>query len=142
MRTFFRLSCGDDAGNAQVEFIGVVLMLLIPIVYATVSFSHLQAAQYAVSASAHAVARSYALHGSKDDSQTIVSLALEDQGISVKPEHIKVSVSCPDECSEGQIVTANVKYAVAIIGLGWTGTTQVSVKASGSSYRGVMQLVD
>lgn len=114
-------------------------MLLVPIVYATVSFSQIQAAQYAVAAGSHAVARSYALHGSDKNAETIVQLALEDQGVKVDRNLMKVTVTCPDSCVGPQIVTAKVGYSVAILGLGWTGSTQVALESTGYSFRGAMQ---
>lgn len=130
---------GREDGNAQVEFIGVVAIFVIPLVYAIVSFSQVQAAQYAVTSSAHAIARAAALGQNDEQVRLIAQLALGDQGFEVDDQHLKIGVECAAECAPEIPVTSRVQYSLSIPGLGWTGARQISVSAQGTSFRGVLQ---
>ena len=125
-----------ENGNAQIEFIGVVVALIIPIVFLIVSLSTVHAAKLASASGAHGVARSYALTGTDSDAKEIASLALKDHGFS--SETLKINISCSDSCVAGGIVSAQVSFKFAVPGLGWTQQKPLQAKSFGYSYRGEM----
>ncbi|WP_144276308.1 pilus assembly protein [Demequina sp. NBRC 110053] len=51
----------DDAGGALVEFLGVTVLLLVPLVYAVIAIAQVQAATYAAEGASAAAARGAAL---------------------------------------------------------------------------------
>ncbi|MFV0634285.1 pilus assembly protein [Demequina sp.] len=97
----------SDEGGALVEFLGVTVVLMVPLLYAVVAVAHLQAATYAVEGSSRAAARGAALAaleaieaGGSDaqgiataqaHAQAAVELALEDFGVGGEPV---VTVAC------------------------------------------------
>ncbi len=50
----------SDAGNASLEFIGVAVILMIPLVYGIIGLSQLQSAVFGVNGAAQMAARAYA----------------------------------------------------------------------------------
>ncbi|WP_234988198.1 pilus assembly protein [Demequina sp. NBRC 110056] len=56
-----RVGLRDDAGGALVEFLGVTVLLLVPLVYAAIAIAQIQAATYAAEGSSAAAARGAAL---------------------------------------------------------------------------------
>lgn len=142
MNLFERLQTEPERGNAQVEFVGVVVMLLIPIVYFMVGVSSVQSAHLAAESAAHAVARNYAI--SRDPSQTtsenfaIAELAFSDQGLPATQRNLTMNVGCDGDCSSESLVTSTVTYKLKLPLLGWVPGT-ITVKAEGHSYRGELR---
>lgn len=87
----------QEDGSATVEFLGVSLLLLIPIIYLILTFAQVQAATYAAEASARAAGRIFAQ--ANDESQAhrqaaaTTSLAFADHGMDVSPADA-LQVSC------------------------------------------------
>ena len=54
-----------DSGNAIVEFLGIALILLIPLVYLVLVLARLQAAGYAVQGAAKDAGRAYVLSATR-----------------------------------------------------------------------------
>ncbi|SDQ08436.1 pilus assembly protein [Quadrisphaera sp. DSM 44207] len=88
---------GDDTGGAVVEFVGLAVVLLLPLVYLVVVLGEVQAGAYAVEAAARSAARAYTGAASPEQSagaaRAAVSLALSDHGFAVDPDAV-TQVSC------------------------------------------------
>lgn len=113
-----------DEGSAIVEFLGVALLLLVPVVYLVLVLGELQAAAFAVDGAARQAARTLVV---ADDEPTgiqravaSVGIALADQGFTDPPEEAMV-VTCPDGCAvPGGSATVTVGIDVVLPGVpGW-----------------------
>lgn len=112
-------ACGD-AGNAQVEFLGVALVLILPVLYLALTLGRIQAATFAVEGAAKESARAFVTADSVADGQVragvATSLALSDQGFDdVLPSDV-LELSCSsDPClAPGSEVVAVVQYDVGL----------------------------
>lgn len=109
----------EEDGSAVVEFIGVTVMLLVPLVYLVLTLGQLQAAAFAAEAAARESGRVLSqaddLPTSVVHAQTAVRLAFEDQGIPVDPE-AALSFTCSEEpcLSPGSQVHVQVSTAVRL----------------------------
>ena len=140
-----------DEGGALVEFLGVTVLLLVPLVYGAVAVAQVQAATYAAEGASRAAARGAALaaldeieRGSaatdavaaaQRRAQSAVELALEDFGVSGTAE---VRLRCAQECTgPGAQVWADVVVDVPLPAIPGAVRDvlplEVTVRASGSS---------
>ena len=112
-----------DEGSAIVEFLGVAVVLIVPVVYLVLVLGQLQAAAFAVDGAAREAARAIV---TADDADTAaerataaVDLALADQGIA--GDLGVLTVECTAACLQpGTAVTAHVAVEVALPGVpGW-----------------------
>lgn len=114
----------NDEGSAVVEFLGVALVLLVPIVYLVLVLGRVQAATFAIDGAAREAARAIVTADDAEDAAAravaAVGLALGDQGVDVDPAAVTV-VSCDGEClAPGSTVTVQVAVDVALPGIpGW-----------------------
>lgn len=104
----------------MVEFLGVSLLLLVPVVYLVLVLGQLQAAAFGVDGAAREAARAYVTAADPAEaagrSHAAVSLALGDQGFS--GSDASVSVSCSADCREpGSTVTVTVELDVPLVGV-------------------------
>jgi len=113
-----------DEGSAIVEFLGVAVVLIVPVVYLVLVLGQLQAAAFAVDGAAREAARAIV---TADDADTAaerataaVDLALADQGIAGDLDDV-LTVECTAACLQpGTAVTAHVAVEVALPGVpGW-----------------------
>ncbi len=132
-----RFRSGDvpaDAGGAIVEFIGMSLLLLVPVVYLIVALSQIQAATFAVELSAREAARSATVAGvaaledgaKPRDARGVASrraeaatdLTLEDFGFT-EPKARSIELTCSKRpCFQpGTDVYATVEVRVALPGV-------------------------
>lgn len=134
-----------EAGNAQVEFVGVVVVLLIPIVYFIVTVARVQAANLAATSAAHAIARDFALSSEPSPNTSIASeiatLAFEDQGLATSTRNLSVQVSCDSECARDALVQARVSYDLKLPLLSWVPGA-VTIEGTGFSYRGELRATE
>lgn len=90
----------EEGGSAVVEFIGVTLVLLLPLVYLILTLGRVQAAAFAAEAAARESGR--VLSQTEDlttavaQARTAVELAFDDHGIAVDPA-AALSFTCSDE---------------------------------------------
>ena len=113
-----------DEGSAIVEFLGVALLLLVPVVYLILVLGQLQAAAFAVEGAARQAART--LVAADDEPSGMqravasVGIALADQGFTDPPEQSMV-VTCPGGCvTPGGSATVTVGIDVVLPGVpGW-----------------------
>lgn len=118
-----RASAGGDDGNAVVEFLGVALLLLVPVVYLALTLGRLQAATFAVDGAAREAAR---IAQAATDSTTAatqvlaaVGIAFADQGVAADPAGATV-VTCDGDClAPGTTITVEVTADVPLPGTAW-----------------------
>ena len=84
-------SGGRERGSALVEFIGLSVVLLVPIVYALVAVLDVQRAAYGVSAAARAYGRAYEV-ADEGQAATAADVALRDQGLHLAD--VAVATAC------------------------------------------------
>lgn len=79
-----------DEGTAMIEFVGLSVLLLIPMVYLILSVFSVQRSAFGVTQAARAAGRAYATAGSDAEGQArarlAATLALADQGVPDPPE--------------------------------------------------------
>ncbi|OCI32102.1 hypothetical protein OERS_12560 [Oerskovia enterophila] len=109
-----------DAGNAQVEFLGAALVLILPVLYLALTLGRIQAATFAVEGAAKESARAFVTADSVAEGQVragvATSLALSDQGFDdVRPSDV-LGLSCSsDPClAPGSEVVTVVRYDVGL----------------------------
>lgn len=110
-----------ERGEATIEFIGMTLLLLVPLIYVVVALAGVQGALFAAEAASREVARVLAA----DPAQTSVAhtqavLAFEDFGL----DDPRVETSCvPAACTQaGSVVTVRVSTTVPLpLVPGWVG---------------------
>ena len=92
----------EDAGNAVVEFLGLSLVLLVPLVYLVLVLARIEAASYAVEGAAREAARTYV---AADDAESaaaravaVTGVALADQGFEDDPSQALAIVCEQDPC--------------------------------------------
>lgn len=110
---------GSDAGSALVEFLGVALVLLVPVVYLVLVLGRVQAATFAAEGAAREAARVYvaapdAATG-RSRAVTAVGVALHDQGFDDPPgAALAVACSATSCLVPGARVTATVEVRVPL----------------------------
>ncbi len=92
-----------DSGSAIIEFLGISLVLLVPLVYLALVLGRLQAATFAVDGAAREAVRAVVTADDADAAAaraaTAVEIALADQGLDVHASDV-LSVRCPGACPE------------------------------------------
>lgn len=110
-----------EAGSALVEFLGVSLLLLIPLVYLVLVLAKVQAAAFAVEGAAKEATRAFVLAedaaAGAQRAETAVHLALGDQGFA--PADGRLAMRCAEAgcLVPGAAVTAEVAVDVALPGV-------------------------
>ncbi|MFS0703296.1 pilus assembly protein [Cellulomonas sp. 179-A 9B4 NHS] len=108
-----------DRGSALVEFLGIALVLLVPVIYLVLVLGRLQAATFAVEGAAREAARVYvaapdAATG-RTRAVTAVGVALRDQAFDDDPSGALVVGCSADSCLQpGAEVTATVQVRVPL----------------------------
>lgn len=107
-----------DEGSAVVEFLGVALVLLVPMVYLVLVVGRLQAATFAVEGAAREAARVFVASDEGVDAAphalAAAGVALADQGLADDPADA-VSITCSDLClTPGSEVTVDVRVSVPL----------------------------
>ena len=128
-----------DCGTAIVEFLGISLVLLVPVVYLVLVLGRIQAATFAVDGAAREAARAVAT--APDDAAAgqravaAVGLALRDQGLPHDAADA-LTVTCQDVClTAGSVVTVQVAVEVALPGVpGWLqGAVPLSIPVTSTA---------
>jgi hypothetical protein len=109
---------GDD-GNAVVEFIGLSVVLIIPVAYLALTLGRVQGAVFATEAAARESARVYVSSTDRDQAvvraQIVAGLALRDQGFEDDPSTALALACSSQPCLEpGSQVTARVEVQVPL----------------------------
>lgn len=122
--TWLRARLADDSGNAPVEFIGWVLVLVVPVLYLLVTLSQVQATSFAVASAADAAARVLAVETGPEaqaHARTAVGLALQDQHVDTNPMSALTTSCSVKGCDEGVVVHVEAGVdlpGLAVLGLG------------------------
>ncbi|WP_225753962.1 pilus assembly protein [Actinotalea sp. Marseille-Q4924] len=124
IRAWFRrwlVAAEGDRGSAVVEFLGVTVVLLVPLVYLVVVTAAVQAATFAVDGAAREAARAV-VTADPDDAgpraAAAVAIALEDQGLDPALAAGALTVRCEPDClSPGTTLTVEVALDVALPGV-------------------------
>lgn len=114
-----RRGAGDE-GNAVVEFLGVALILLLPVMYLALTLGRIQAATFAVEGAAKGAGRAFVTADSVEAGEVragvAVSLALADQGFEDVALSEVLSIACtgtPCLAPGAEVVTV-VRYDVPL----------------------------
>ncbi|NCT91581.1 pilus assembly protein [Cellulomonas sp. APG4] len=124
-----------DDGSAIVEFLGVTLVLLVPVVYLVLVLAQLQGAAFAVDGAAREAARAY-VTSSTDEAEgralAAAGLALQDQGVDA--DESSLTLTCDGRCDGPDgVVTAHVEADVRLVGVpAFVDALTVPVSASAS----------
>jgi Na+-transporting methylmalonyl-CoA/oxaloacetate decarboxylase gamma subunit len=107
-----------DEGSALVEFVGLVLVLLVPLVYLVLVLGRLEAAAYAAEGAAREAARAFVASDEVADAApralAAAGVALDDQGFDDDPA-AAVSIACDGAClTPGGEVTVDVRVRVPL----------------------------
>jgi Flp pilus assembly protein TadG len=110
----------ETSGSASLEFLGVGVLLLVPVVYLVLTLAALQAGALAAEGAARQAARSYVLAATPEEAAAradrAVELTLADYGVD--PSAAEVSVACapdPATClSRRALVTVTVGIRVPL----------------------------
>lgn len=107
-----------DEGSAVVEFLGLALVLLVPLVYLVLVLGRLQAATFAAEGAAREAARVFVASDDVADAApravAAAGLALADQGFDDDPA-TAVSIACSAAClTPGSEVTVDVRVEVPL----------------------------
>lgn len=133
-----RAAAAGDEGNAIVEFLGVALLLLVPVVYLALTLGRLQATTFAVDGAAREAARAVTTAPDAASAElralAAVSLALADQGVDADPA-AATTITCDGDClAPGAVVTVEVVAEAPLPGTGWfQGVVPLSVPVSASA---------
>lgn len=108
-----------ERGSAVVEFLGVSLVLLVPLVYLVLTMARIQAASFAAEGAARDAGRLIAQADSIEDgiaaAQLGVELAFADQGLEVDgAEALHVACSASDCLTAGEYVSIVVETDVPL----------------------------
>ncbi len=90
----------QDDGNAVVEFLGLALVLLVPLVYLVLVLARVEAAGYAVEGAAREAARTYVAAQDADSASAralaVTGVALADQGFDDDPAQA-LAITCEQQ---------------------------------------------
>lgn len=102
-----------EAGEATVEFIGVMMILVIPVFYLIITLGSLQSALYAAEASARNAVRIVANNPQQQEAARLQGyLTFQDYNIAAAPD---IHVSCqPAHCQAGGSVEVFVATSVPL----------------------------
>ncbi|CAL8898585.1 hypothetical protein [Kocuria varians] len=105
-----------DRGSAIVEFIGLGLLLLVPVVYLVVTVARVQAGSFAVVAAAEEAGQAVSVLEAKDLNRTgvhdVAAVAAQDHGF--EPQDLAVTVDCSDGTCEAPGAVARVHASLTV----------------------------
>ena len=112
-----RILARDDSGAAVVEFVVLVVLVLVPVVYVVLAAMRVQAGAYAVTQAAREAGRAFVQADSPgqatSDARLATAIALRDQGFDLRPGVL--SVDCGGPClAPGSTVDVAVTLRVSL----------------------------
>lgn len=122
----------SERGDASVEFLGILVVLVIPVLYIVLAIGQVSAGAMAVDAGAREAARILAQDsGRRADAERAVALIVEDFGVDAPAS---VSSSCAACASSEGTIEVSVSVRVPLPFLpAWLGTLGVTVSSSASA---------
>ena len=115
----WRVQVAGDEGSSVVEFLGLAVVLLIPLVYLVLTLGRLEAAMFATEGAAREAARTYvAADGATQGYQraaAAVRIALQDQGFDDDPA-TALTITCSVEpcLAPGSDIAARIEVRVPL----------------------------
>lgn len=122
----------SERGDASVEFLGILVVLVIPVLYIVLAIGQVSAGAMAVDAGAREAARILAQDSERRaDAERAVALIVEDFGVDAPAS---VSSSCAACASSEGAIEVSVSVRVPLPFLpAWLGTLGVTVSSSASA---------
>lgn len=122
----------SERGDASVEFLGILVVLVIPVLYIVLAIGQVSAGAMAVDAGAREAARILAQDsGRRADAERAVALIVEDFGVDAPASVSSSCAACAS--SEGAIeVSVSVRVPLPFMPA-WLGTLGVTVSSSASA---------
>ena len=122
----------SERGDASVEFLGILVVLVIPVLYIVLAIGQVSAGAMAVDAGAREAARILAQDsGRRADAERAVALIVEDFGVDAPAS---VSSSCAACASSEGAIEVSVSVRVPLPFLpAWLGAVGVTVSSSASA---------
>jgi len=107
----------DDRGSAIVEFVVLVVLVLVPVVYLVLGAMRVQAGAYAVTQAAREAGRAFVQADSPGEgvrnARLATSIALADQGFESRADSL--AIDCDGQCLDpGSQVRVSVSLRVAL----------------------------
>jgi Flp pilus assembly pilin Flp len=106
-----------DDGAAVVEFVVLVVLVMVPIVYAVIALMTVQSSAYAVTQAARESARAFmqadTIAGARAAARVATRLALDDQGVPTRGDELRID--CLGTClSPGSTIRISVSTRVRL----------------------------
>lgn len=102
----------SDEGAAVVEFVVLVVLVLVPVVYVVLAATRVQAGAYAVTQAAREAGRAFVQANSPgegaSDARLATAIALRDQGFDLRPGTLSV------DCGDGRCLTPGSTIHVSV----------------------------
>ena len=119
----------NERGDASVEFLGILVVLVIPVLYIVLAVGQVSAGAMAVDAGAREAARILAEDPAREaDASHAVALIVEDFGIGAQAD---VSPNCVGCEGDGGVVDVRVSVRVPLPFVpAWLGRAGVDVSSS------------
>ncbi|TDE97671.1 pilus assembly protein [Occultella glacieicola] len=121
MRSRLERSGEAERGSAVVEFLGVSLVLLVPIVYLIITLGRIEAAGFAAEGAARDAGRLISDAETMEEGLALATLAVElafaDQGITVDGDRILTVTCAEDPClTPGSFIHLRIDTTVSLPG--------------------------
>ena len=119
----------SERGDASVEFLGILVVLVIPVLYIVLAVGQVSAGAMAVDAGAREAARILAEDPAREaDASHAVALIVEDFGIDAQADVVPNCVGCE---GDGGVVDVRVSVRVPLPYMpAWLGSAGVGVSSS------------
>lgn len=119
----------SERGDASVEFLGILVVLVIPVLYIVLAVGQVSAGAMAVDAGAREAARILAEDSDREaDASHAVALIVEDFGIDAQADVVPSCVGCE---GDGGVVDVRVSVRVPLPFMpAWLGSAGVGVSSS------------
>ena len=107
----------SDSGSAVVEFVVLVVLVIVPVVYVVLGAMRVQAGAYAVTQAAREAGRAFVQSNTSSEgvrsARLATSLALADQGFDARPDSL--IIDCDGAClAPGSQVRVSVSLKVKL----------------------------
>ena len=119
----------SERGDASVEFLGILVVLVIPVLYIVLAVGQVSAGAMAVDAGAREAARILAEDPAREaDASHAVALIVEDFGIDAQADVVPNCVGCE---GDGGVADVRVSVRVPLPYMpAWLGSAGVGVSSS------------
>lgn len=108
---------GRDGGSAIVEFVGLAVLLLVPLCYVVLAAFTVQNAAFAVTGAAREAGRAYVTAAAGDPqtrAEGAAALTLRDHGLGLPPGGLRISCEAADCTAPGTALHVALDYPVLL----------------------------